>query len=758
MEYPSIQMPTPQIATQSSATSSPLNAPRQSPASPQKRGSGSPMSNIEQSVTKLLVCTKQLLEGLTAWSQKRTTEQQVSDIYVKLIGEFHGVCHVFNRVGLETSDLKDIPEELRKCLEKALSEEASPESLEQYLPQIRDVIISLLQGLKANQALYRQRMGISETTRLTRQMTTGNASPNSTLKRNISAPSRNNFVGTSDPLAALKKSDVLERRASKRQSAYVMKSTRDARRGGVRGPQEMYGRSIGPKILEVKEELDETIEERENGNIDSEKANVEVKVDGESKEVIEEEFQEASETNQLPEIKVMDNLDDSTKKMLTLFLQVGKQVKKVSYDGDMSIPALRMLFIEKFEYNPGLDDFPNIYIKDSKLDILYELENLDEVKDNSVLALNVETLEQVKKHFDQSIENLTKEIRDIKKTFTENAELLRRGSVLLTNANNQRPTPSETQFREIARKMLANVRNKEDKTLQHPSKEHLVEKITNELRSQYDEIRNLRRDLGIMRQLYNDFRGGTTSLIHSLSEKTTAIKEFALTNVGGARAFIDSGKAKLDERSKNLLKRMDALQDIIDELKADVTQRKWRPRSSSMDHIQKESAAIAQELESLAQYVKTIKPMWKKTWEEELQTIVEEQKFLNHQEELVEDMQDDHDKMSEVFNHILKVVEILSKKKPEFRVAPHEEGFEGLKTVMQEVRSISPNSDKRLRALEQAEKARERELANRIDEFEAELSEFVAQNKLKKTGGAEEVERVRQKKNEDNLKELFKKK
>jgi len=84
-------------------------------------------------------------------------------------------------------------------------------------------------------------------------------------------------------------------------------------------------------------------------------------------------------------------LGDSTKKVLTLFLQVGKQVKKVFYDGDISIPALRMLFIEKFEYNPGLDDFPNIYIKDSKLDLLYELENLDEVKDNSVLALNIES-------------------------------------------------------------------------------------------------------------------------------------------------------------------------------------------------------------------------------------------------------------------------------------------------------------------------------------------------------------------------------
>lgn len=49
-----------------------------------------------------------------------------------------------------------------------------------------------------------------------------------------------------------------------------------------------------------------------------------------------------------------------------------------------------MLFIEKFQYNPGMDDFPNIYIKDPYSRVLYELEDLSEVKDNSVLALNIE--------------------------------------------------------------------------------------------------------------------------------------------------------------------------------------------------------------------------------------------------------------------------------------------------------------------------------------------------------------------------------
>jgi hypothetical protein len=73
-------------------------------------------------------------------------------------------------------------------------------------------------------------------------------------------------------------------------------------------------------------------------------------------------------------------------------LQLSKDIKKVEYDGDISIPALRMLFIEKFQYNPGMDDFPNIYIKDPHAGILYELEDLSEIKDKSVLALNVEGL------------------------------------------------------------------------------------------------------------------------------------------------------------------------------------------------------------------------------------------------------------------------------------------------------------------------------------------------------------------------------
>ena len=71
-------------------------------------------------------------------------------------------------------------------------------------------------------------------------------------------------------------------------------------------------------------------------------------------------------------------------------MKLGNDVKRIEYDGNISIPALRILFTEKFQYNPGMDDFPNIYIKDPNMDVFYELEDLSEIKNKSILALNIE--------------------------------------------------------------------------------------------------------------------------------------------------------------------------------------------------------------------------------------------------------------------------------------------------------------------------------------------------------------------------------
>ena len=75
---------------------------------------------------------------------------------------------------------------------------------------------------------------------------------------------------------------------------------------------------------------------------------------------------------------------------ITVFLQVLRQVKKVTMDPPQSFGALRVLFVDKFAYNPGQGNFPAIYIRDPSSGVQYELENVSEVKDKCLLSLNIE--------------------------------------------------------------------------------------------------------------------------------------------------------------------------------------------------------------------------------------------------------------------------------------------------------------------------------------------------------------------------------
>ena len=44
----------------------------------------------------------------------------------------------------------------------------------------------------------------------------------------------------------------------------------------------------------------------------------------------------------------------------------------------------------KFSYSPGMDSFPAIYVRDGSSGIQYELEDMDGIKENCLLSLNIE--------------------------------------------------------------------------------------------------------------------------------------------------------------------------------------------------------------------------------------------------------------------------------------------------------------------------------------------------------------------------------
>lgn len=81
----------------------------------------------------------------------------------------------------------------------------------------------------------------------------------------------------------------------------------------------------------------------------------------------------------------------STPGAITVFLQVGRNVKKAPVDvHNLSFASLRVLFVDLFSYNPGSTNFPNIYIRDPSSGVQYELDNLDEIHDKCLLSLNIE--------------------------------------------------------------------------------------------------------------------------------------------------------------------------------------------------------------------------------------------------------------------------------------------------------------------------------------------------------------------------------
>lgn len=390
-------------------------------------------------------------------------------------------------------------------------------------------------------------------------------------------------------------------------------------------------------------------------------------------------------------------------------------------------------------------------------------------------------MDQIKQHIDQRMSGLTQELKELRSTVGPSKRMSQLWQpTIVTQPFSETDTPvsrpTDKQFQQVARRLSRLVHASE---ASKPYTNGIVPQMTGslqpqmtggsmlseasgrivlDLKTQFDEVQNLRRDLGVTRQLYVDFMNQTKESLGSLRSQAQAVRKLSSSSVGGAREYVTAGKASLDSRTQNVLTKVEELQDTVEQLKDDVLKRFISPRSNVVKTLSKDIAEVAAELASLNEYVDTVKPVWKKTWEEELQNIVEEQQFLSHQEEFLGDLLEDHKALSEVFGHIEKVISIRGSgavKTKGFKPPPPEEGHGGLSTVMLEIRNAAIDPERRLKAIAASQKNREREKANKGDEFEEELKGFVKGKKLKMTGGAEEIERVRQKRNDMALKSMF---
>lgn len=702
------------------------------------------LSTIESSVTRLLVSTKHLLESLTQWARQEADDKFVSDAYVKLGNDFRAATRSFTSAGVDISDIGDVPQALRIILEAALSEAPSQENLDRFLPNIRNIIVTLLHNLKSKQLkaktlsaekLLKQKS--PDDSRSTVTSSYGLVAPSTTVtvpsstkaptqefyqpkyeddeeKKPAPVSSPPTVVGkaqtyqnlappqekVNDALAQLQKGNALQRRASKRFSAY------------------QYA-----KLTNFTNTANSNLPRLSSNDFPSANTSLELREPPTTPSKINESIAEVEH-------------EDATH----IFLQINDKTKKVPVELPLSFAALRLLFVEKFAYSPGTSSFPEIYIKDPRTNISYELEDgmLEaEIKSGCLLCLkeddpfksSLKSLEsQIQKlttKIDHVDTNLTKEVRDAVK------------SIEIPSLPTPVSATSETSSRSV--KSSTN-------TVQHM-------KTLNEIQ----------RELMGIKQIQSANKSYLAATVEEIVEGIKKIKSGGVqTSDSANRTYMNKSNMKLSEDSDNLLTKVDDLQDVMEALRKDVAQRGVRVSEKQLKNVYREIEDAKYLLKSLTEYISSGKPVWKKIWEAELDKVCEEQQFFNLQDDLTQDLEEDIKKIEETFDLIEKCSSEQSKQGASKRnkvvaklyIPEPGESLHNLKdAVLNEVSSLTPDHDSRLEAIARAERMREKEREMmHLTKFQEELGDFVGDSKLKKSGGIEELEKSRQLKDQENLK------
>ncbi|QIW96873.1 hypothetical protein AMS68_002391 [Peltaster fructicola] len=879
------------------------------------------LTTIEKSVTHLLVATKQLLETLTKWSRGAATETEVSDVYVRLGYEFNIACRAFNAINVDTSDLGPVPELLRKILEDTLSQEANQQSLDRYLPEIRDIIIKLLHGLKKKQQRLRQKAGSngessvparqastvstmslesnltqqldelpSRTTssrsaghsdvlpprtssvphRVSPQNNISNTSPRNSVHRSRETMSSDSSLSSNamqnipviapypevdsmpvaqpephtapdydnenlrpppqqnDALTALQKGGDLERRASRRFSAYQIQKHLGTSMNGIsaipppqHSPIPNRGRDVRESMSAVRSRRSvlNRSRNRDGTGYESTPSSLHNEVRRISEEPSKQieilppqlpneplespiiktppdkiagyPFPETQPAPQdvlgatlngpmqepfapfVPDTSVRDSkvpirrqgvardriqtppppalVPDSSPqagKELTLFLQYKSKIKKfVLSDGaDLTMARLQLAFIEKFAWNTHNNgvDLPEIYIQDPVSGVRHELEDLGDIKERSVLVLNVEALDEVKRHIDEGLGGLRRVVEGIKSSLDH-----QQSAIDLVSSRQQ----------ESAKELAGLAVSRTDLPAMGLSRSLSMKDKAGQLR----EVQSLRRDLAIMRQTYSSFASDMTASMSTIRSKAASVKTVAETSVvpvldgNTGRAYVNKGKKSLSDDSEKIVNRVDDLQDTVEDLRKDVVTRGVRPLTRQLEDVSKDISTATTDLKKLQQYLKREKPIWTKIWEKELQVVCDDRDLLTMQEDLAADLEDDLEKAAATFALVEEATKaqnlqnsregtpgVRTPSRTVLQALAEDQGADPEKArdgVLGEVRALQPNHESRLEAIERAEKARQRELESRLEgtRFKKELKTFV----LKKSGGVEEVERVR---------------
>ncbi|KAK5988636.1 Bud site selection protein 6 [Cladobotryum mycophilum] len=450
------------------------------------------------------------------------------------------------------------------------------------------------------------------------------------------------------------------------------------------------------------------------------------------------------------------------------YFQYKSKVKKIVLPegrDELSIGRLQLAFIERFSWNTQQNgtDLPEIYIQDPVSGVRHELEDLADIKDRTVLVLNVEALDEVKRHIDDGMLALTKIVQEVKQNVDDQSVTLKRVSEKQQEA-----------AKEMAEIVLAQSPRGVPQSSDGPK--GLATSGPKLRADQLGEIQSLRRDLAVLRQTYANFQTEVQASMSTLRSKaanvkTAAVKAAVPDMEGDAGySYVASGRKQLNSDSDRLVAHVDDLQDLVEDLRKDVVHRGVRPLPRQLEGVSKDVTNLTKELKRMEEYLSKEKPIWTKIWEKELEDVCQGRDELRLMEDLLVDLRDDLEKASETFALVEQATKEQMKDNGTSASAGTARQFsKGLNSLgsnvdqstakeylLGEVRALQPNHQDRLDAIERAEKLRQKELQSRSgNAMHHELRNFVEEGKLRKSGGVEEVERARMAKDERIRKEVW---
>jgi hypothetical protein len=189
-----------------------------------------------------------------------------------------------------------------------------------------------------------------------------------------------------------------------------------------------------------------------------------------------------------------------------------------------------------------------------------------------------------------------------------------------------------------------------------------------------------------------------------------------------------------------------------------------------LEEVAKDITNLTKELKKMEEYMANEKPIWTKIWEKELEDVCQGRDELRLMEDLMVDLKDDLDKAAETFTLVEQATKEQMKDNGTGASASTARQFsKGLSNLgnsldqsaakedlLGEVRALQPNHEDRLEAIERAEKLRQKELEGRRgNAMLREISAYVQDGKLKKSGGFEEVERARKARDDQIRREVW---